>query len=322
MQVRHLRCPNCGAALDADEAQQVVKCAYCKHSFHLLAPAAQRPVEPPPSYHAPPAPPTPTDPLASKRKQVITALIVGSILFGVIPGVISLVVGSATMIGQVADMGSQVSSTEWRANASQHRGQNGTRVSYQCPAGGSGSPVWGSGPYTDDSSVCTAAVHAGVITFEQGGSVQIEIRAGQGSYGASAAHGVTTGSWGAFDGSFVVVGSDPTPAPPEPGVQSATWSTSPGSFRGSNGRQLTYRCPSGGSPKPVWGSGPYTDDSSVCTAAVHAGKITFARGGTVRIEIRAGQGSYRGSVAHGVTTGAWGAFEGSFAVIDAKAEPK
>ena len=42
-----------------------------------------------------------------------------------------------------------------------------------------------------------------------------------------------------------------------------------------------------------YGTDIYTDNSSVCAAAVHAGLITFNRGGT--IEIRLGQNSYQGS---------------------------
>ncbi len=37
-----------------------------------------------------------------------------------------------------------------------------------CPAGFASGSVWGSGPYTADSDVCTAALHAGVIGPEGG----------------------------------------------------------------------------------------------------------------------------------------------------------
>jgi hypothetical protein len=177
--------------------------------------------------------------------------------------------------------------------------------------------VWGSGPYTDDSSVCTAGVHAGVITLAEGGTVRIEIDEGHAGYEGSTAHGITTRPYGSFFGSFVVLGSDQPPTDPasETGVRSASWKTCVENLRGSNGKQVTYRCPPGGSPQSVWGSGPYTDDSSVCTAAVHAGVITLAKGGTVRVEVQPGQSGYMASTAHGITTRSYGAYEGSFVVL-------
>src|SRR5476651_1113039 len=53
-------------------------------------------------------------------------------------------------------------------------------------------------------------------------------------------------------------------------------------LRGMNGERYTFYCPPG-KPEPsrVHGSGPYTDASSICTAAVHAGVIRAQTGGTV-----------------------------------------
>ncbi len=92
----------------------------------------------------------------------------------------------------------------WQANAT-GRGEPGERITYDCPPGGTPDTVWGSDVYTDDSSVCTAGVHAGLITLEEGGSVTIEIRPGQDSYGASERNGIETFSYGAWGGSFVMV---------------------------------------------------------------------------------------------------------------------
>ncbi len=113
----------------------------------------------------------------------------------------------------------------------------------------------------------------------------------------------------------MVVGAKGSSSDPPSGIQSATWTTAPSRFRGSDGKAITYRCPAGGTPHDVWGSGPYTDDSSVCTAAVHAGVITLDKGGTVRVEMRPGQQSYQASGAHGIRTGSWGPFGGSFVVV-------
>lgn len=65
--------------------------------------------------------------------------------------------------------------------------------------------MWGTDVYTNDSSVCTAAVHAGLIDFEAGGVVVIEMRPGESSYIGTTANGVTTQSYGSWGGSFVFV---------------------------------------------------------------------------------------------------------------------
>jgi len=44
-----------------------------------------------------------------------------------------------------------------------------TSVMCRCESGGALGSVWGSGPYTADSSVCSAATHAGVIGIDGGG---------------------------------------------------------------------------------------------------------------------------------------------------------
>ena len=62
-----------------------------------------------------------------------------------------------------------------------------------------------------------------------------------------------------------------------------------------------------------YGTDIYTDDSSICTAAVHAGKFSLAAGGTVIVEIRAGQSSYTGSMRNGLTSNDYGSmWDGSF----------
>jgi hypothetical protein len=70
-----------------------------------------------------------------------------------------------------------------------------------------------------------------------------------------------------------------------------------------NGLKLRVDCPArpggGGS---LWGTDVYTDDSSMCEAGVHAGRINSA-GGPVIVEIRAGQRSYQGSTRNDTTSG-------------------
>ncbi|MEM1042536.1 MAG: LCCL domain-containing protein [Bacteroidota bacterium] len=90
----------------------------------------------------------------------------------------------------------------WTENAVSLRGNNGARYRFDCPANGTLRTVWGTDLYTDDSSICTAAVHAGEIT-QAGGSVVIEIRPGAESYTGSERNGVTSSNWGQWSGSFL-----------------------------------------------------------------------------------------------------------------------
>ncbi|MEO6799570.1 MAG: LCCL domain-containing protein [Rhodanobacter sp.] len=97
------------------------------------------------------------------------------------------------------------------------------------------------------------------------------------------------------------------------------WHTSPLdlNLRGMNGKTYLFRCPAGKpTPAAVTGSGVYTDASSICAAAVHAGEIDSTRGGLVMIQILPGQSDYRGTMQNFIPsqayTQAWG---GSFAVL-------
>jgi len=203
----------------------------------------------------------------------------------------------------------------WSANATAFRGQNGARFDYTCPFYGAAGAVYGTDVYTDDSSVCTAAVHAGRITLAGGGSLTIEIQPGQQSYTGSTRNGITSNSWGSWGGSFVIVAAKPG----NPGVGSGGtgWELTATRFRTFLGAQFAYGCPANGKPGSVWGTDVYTDDSSVCTAGVHAGRITVAKGGTVTIEMRSGQDSYTGSTRNGITSNSWGSWGGSYVVVGA-----
>lgn len=219
----------------------------------------------------------------------------------------------------------------WKTSASRYRSQVGKSIAYRCPPKGRPGAVWGSGPYTSDSSVCTAAVHAGLISFRQGGKVTIAVSLGQQRYEGSQRHGVRTGPWGHHRGSFYFKQARPVPLGPEAsaprGPLRATWTTTPVVHRQRLGQKIRYRCPPKGAFAKVWGSGLYTLDSSVCTAAAHAGAISRDKGGLVTIEIQRGRSQYSGSLRNGVQTGRWKAYHTSFrvqgaALIDALPAPE
>jgi hypothetical protein len=210
----------------------------------------------------------------------------------------------------------------WNSNAVAFRGRNGERFTWDCPAYGTYGSIWGTDIYTDDSSVCTAAVHVGLITLAGGGSVTIEIRPDAGSYTGTARNRVTSNSYPAYQGAYVIVGATPN----DPGVStvpaaSNPWSASAGAYRPWVGAIYEFDCPPGGKPYTVWGRDIYTDDSSVCTAAVHGGLITFKKGGKVKIQMRDGLSSYQASKRNGVTTRSYPAWPSSFIVVDAPDGP-
>ena len=92
----------------------------------------------------------------------------------------------------------------------------GAQYQFNCPRNGKLTrSVWGTNIYTDDSSVCAAAVHAGSITTKDGGKVTIEMREGQASYRASTRNKVKSLSYPAWPGSFIVVGAPEGPDDPE-----------------------------------------------------------------------------------------------------------
>ena len=204
----------------------------------------------------------------------------------------------------------------WQRTAMEFRSRNGYQAELACPAGGPLGSVWGNNPYTDDSSVCSAAVHAGLIDLHHGGHVLITIAAGRDAYTGNHRNGVKSRSYGPFVGSFFFpqTGFDLVGTPPPP-PQDVTWWTNAIEYRGQIGQVTPFDCPPGGRIASVWGSNPYTDDSSVCSAGVHAGVITMAEGGRVEIVTGPGKKAFDGCPRNRVRSRSWGSYEGSYTVL-------
>jgi hypothetical protein len=115
---------------------------------------------------------------------------------------------------------------------------------------------------------------------------------------------------------FTACGDDKDPVSPDTSDDAVdiTWAQDASNKRSSIGQTFFYNCSPNGTFDSVWGTDVYTDDSSICTAGVHAGKITRVAGGVVTIEIRAAQNTYVGSARNGVTTSNYGSWGGSFIV--------
>lgn len=232
-----------------------------------------------------------------------------------------------------------------------------------CPANPRKGSVWGSGPYTADSDLCTAAIHSGMLT-QAGGSIMAIRTEGQPAYPASERNGISSSRWGRFDHSvtfapvqaaaappapspfgtptpvappFMAPAPQPfgtpapspfgTPAPANPFQQAqppavpspfpapAAPPVAAGPICAGLGPDVETRCacPPNAPIGALWGAGPYTGDSDLCTAARHAGAIG-PEGGEISIIRVPGLTSYRASQSNGIASMDWGEYGESFIV--------
>ena len=162
-------------------------------------------------------------------------------------------------------------------------------------------PIWGTGIYTDESALETAAVHAGVLRSGQTGRVRVTILPPRGSYAGSRAHGIESMATGSAAGSFGI----------EVGGGSMAKPTSITNFRGRTGEVLIV--PTVGTKTgSVWGVDVYTDDSNLGAAAVHAGLLKPGEFGFVRVTIADGLQGYPGSTRNDVVSQPYGQWDSSF----------
>ena len=174
----------------------------------------------------------------------------------------------------------------------------------QCPPGSTGSgAVWGSGPYTADSRICRAALHAGAIGAG-GGTVTVTPAPGQGSYQGSVMNGVPTQNYGPWGASFTIAAAGGK------GAVAAGGGACPPNFLNQTAA-MSCTCPAGGSGGTVWGTGVYTTDSDICRAARHLGMVG-GEGGLVNVVPVPGLPTYLGSSSNGVQTQDYGAWDASF----------
>lgn len=198
----------------------------------------------------------------------------------------------------------------WQRTANPFRDRIGETIEFECDPEGEASSVWGTNIYTDDSSVCTAAVHVGLIQFAEGGTVKIEILPGEQEYIGSTSNGVKSSNYGSWGGSFRFPSAD------EIDVEATIgWTTTANDYVTREPKEFTVECEPDGEFATVWGTEVFTADSSICTAAVHAGLITVDDGGEVTFRLLPGQDSYSGSTANGVTSQDYGSWGDSFEFV-------
>ncbi|MCB1406017.1 MAG: hypothetical protein KDK01_07070 [Rhodobacteraceae bacterium] len=100
--------------------------------------------------------------------------------------------------------------------------------------------------------------------------------------------------------------------PQQPGVQPAPGNLT--SYRDRVGQTFSFEV-TGAAGGSIWGTGIYTDDSSVARAAVHAGLVQVGQTGVVHVQILPGQQSYQGSNQFGVQSANYGTWSGSYQFV-------
>jgi hypothetical protein len=108
-------------------------------------------------------------------------------------------------------------------------------------------------------------------------------------------------------------------APPQPSQAGAAegdpWFQTGERYHDFVGHHVAVRCQPGGPIGPLAGTDVYTDDSSICTAAVHAGRIRYDVGGMVVVVIQPGREAFTGSSRHDLTSASRGPRPRSFAFV-------
>lgn len=195
-------------------------------------------------------------------------------------------------------------------NMEEFRGMGETIINVTVTGTAEGN-VWGTGIYTDDSDIETAAVHAGVVKDGETKTVRITILPGQKSYVGTLKNGVESSDYDEFDGSFKF----------NDAVQPTDIDILDGNYlyldkyRSSIGTVLKIRA-TGTTEGNAWGTGIYSDDSDIGVAAVHAGVLKVGETKIVEITIFPGQSSYVGSLKNGIESHDYVEFEGSYKFND------
>ena len=157
------------------------------------------------------------------------------------------------------------------------------------------STVWGTDVYTDDSGLCRSALHAGVIS-SKGGLITVTRGAGKPLYSRHDAQ------WRARRATIrrrsrSMEFKGTAPPPPGPGLCPRDLASC---------REFPRRSHAGAAPRrrraaPSWGTDVYTDDSAMCRAAFHAGRIPLS-GGVVTVMRGQGRALYVGTTRNGVVS--------------------
>lgn len=204
-----------------------------------------------------------------------------------------LIVSSAALAQQMLIVAHESST------AKAFRPQVGKVATFVCPSDLKlDSEIWGTDVYLDESPICAAAAHAGVLTRGTSGQVTIVMGAGAQSFQSTQRNGVTSLSYGPWSSTYSFISNS------EPGQVDwyTTFDRVPDDFH----TQITVVCPPNGNmDSGIWGTDIYSASSSICLAAVHAGIITLDAGGKVTVTLQPKQDTFVASLRNGITTKFW-----------------
>lgn len=215
------------------------------------------------------------------------------------------------LIAGVALVAATPASADWSASLIA-RGLDtpGATGQIECPPNGVLSTVWGTGTYTSDSSLCTAALHYGWITLETGGLVGFRQVTGLNAYDGTTQNGVTSREYGPWGSSFQITSVDPLASDGGAALQ-INWSDTADSIGFGNrvGERVSVTCPADPlGAGQIWGTDIYSSDSPICAAAVHRGVMAAATGGTVTILVLGEQSAFIGTTRNGITSANYSAW--------------
>ena len=200
-------------------------------------------------------------------------------------------------------------------------GNEGTSRLVRCPEGcvAEAGTVWGTDFYTDDSAVCPALIHAGALNAS-GGVAKITFVQGLPAYVGSERNAIRSRSYHRWSRSFYTqpisadgkVAAEPPTLPADGSVRIGCDHKS--AVVGGKGDKLTVICPAGCTTAySVWGSNPYTGDSHICPAGIHAGVIPQS-GGRVVVTVGGGLPKFEGSKKNGIQSQRYGKYGSSMTI--------
>lgn len=168
--------------------------------------------------------------------------------------------------------------------------------------------LYGTDVYPSNNPICVAALHAGQITTD-GGQVTVQLNPGEESYAGSSRNGIDSLDLPGTPRSLVFVDATDTTnadAAQEPYIPRLKWDTkftrTGFAHKRLLGQRFTFNCPAapkGSKMRRISGTDSYAFNSTICVAALHAGKIT-QDGGLVHLQLDDGKDKLVGSIRNGV----------------------
>lgn len=176
--------------------------------------------------------------------------------------------------------------------------------------------LYGTETYTDDSPICAAAIHAGVVKPGVAAAVTIIPGNGEMKFQGSVQNGIESqdyerwGFWYRFapDGTLAEI------------TWATAWRFMPPEFEGP----VELLCPPGGDAGKglAYGTDVYTTESKIRIAAVHTGAISAGNGGPVIVVRAPGQDGFKGSEQNGVASRNAGGSRDAFTVTAGTGAPE